>query len=184
MSPTSPAGNFLTEENMRIARLANSSRLGFFNTSATSPSGAKTLDTALANQQKSPSSKAGANAAHSPAATSNPSPKLPPPATRSQLIPSDSPRDERSKAPYNYNYFGQSKTASPTTSYHAGQTRVESRRHHDGDEDDDNVSDLGEYEDIDAKSDVSSLNEFERFEFDSRNGSQRGSGSVRGLGFR
>ncbi len=45
------------------------------------------------------------------------------------------------------------------------------------------VSDLDNYEDIDAKSDVSSLNEFERFEFESRNGSQRGSGSVRGLGF-
>jgi hypothetical protein len=49
------------------------------------------------------------------------------------------------------------------------------------------VSDLGEYEDIDAKSDVSSLNEFEKFEFDSARGSRAGSaagtGSVRGLGF-
>ena len=56
----------------------------------------------------------------------------------------------------------------------------------DHDHDNDNasvVSDLENYEDIDAKSDVSSLNEFERFEFESRNGSQRGSGSVRGLGF-
>ena len=42
------------------------------------------------------------------------------------------------------------------------------------------ISDLEAYDDIDAKSDVSSLNEFERFEFDD---SQRGSGSVRGLGF-
>ena len=50
-------------------------------------------------------------------------------------------------------------------------------------EDDDDkasvVSDLEAYEDIDAKSDVSSLNEFERFDFDSRAGSQRGSNSVR-----
>jgi hypothetical protein len=37
------------------------------------------------------------------------------------------------------------------------------------------VSDADEYEDIDAKSDVSSLNEFERFDFGTGVGSGRGS---------
>jgi hypothetical protein len=37
------------------------------------------------------------------------------------------------------------------------------------------VSDADEYEDIDAKSDVSSLNEFERFDFGNGIGSGRGS---------
>ena len=43
------------------------------------------------------------------------------------------------------------------------------------------ISDLDAYEDIDAKSDVSSLNEFERFNFDDRSGSRADSqlGSVR-----
>ena len=40
------------------------------------------------------------------------------------------------------------------------------------------VSDLDHYEDIDAKSDVSSLNEFERFEFESERGDGRGSSAA------
>jgi hypothetical protein len=95
------------------------------------------------------------------------------------LIPNDSPRDDR-KAPFNYNYFTNSKNGSPTGSY-APPLGGGNRK-----KDDDEVSDLGEYEDIDAKSDVSSLNEFEKFEFDSARGSRAGSAQgegVRGLGF-
>ena len=47
------------------------------------------------------------------------------------------------------------------------------------------ISDLEHYDDIDAKSDVSSLNEFERFEFESDRGDGRGSsaaGSTTGNG--
>ena len=208
MSPTSPSGNFLTEENMRIARLANSSRLGFFNTSATSPSANNTLDKAIGSQQKPSQLTAKSTAAaagQSPATTSNPSPKLPPPATRSQLIPLDSPREEK-KAPFNYFSQNHSRTASMASASSYALTLGQLHTAHvssdhlslsskkkpnpsklkDANHDDDNdsvVSDLDYYEDIDAKSDVSSLNEFERFEFESRNGSQRGSGSVRGLGF-
>lgn len=201
VSPTSPSGNILTEENMRIARLANSSRLGFANTSAASASANNTLNQAGGSQQKPSHLDAKASApGQSPATTSNPSPKLPPPATRSQLIPLDFPLDEH-KAPINYFATNHSRTSSmkSASSYaltlgqlHTANLSKDnlslSSKHHGPSKlkEDDNasvVSDLDNYEDIDAKSDVSSLNEFERFEFESRNGSQRGSGSVRGLGF-
>jgi hypothetical protein len=122
---------------------------------------------------------------------SNPSPKLPPPATLSQLIPSDSPRDEKKPQ---WNYFGNiPKVDSPASSIYSGPAAGHSRplpgnaRSNLGGRDtrdDDNkseVSDLDAYEDIDAKSDVSSLNEFERFDFDSRHGSRPTSSSVRGM---
>ncbi|KIW21291.1 hypothetical protein PV08_01871 [Exophiala spinifera] len=129
-SPNSASPGALTEENMRIARLANSSRLGY-----------------------------------TPAEPS-PSPKLPPPATRSQLIPRESPKDKPE------NYFGGSVVGSlpqsrqVSTSYHSDRASI--------------VSDPDEYEDIDAKSDVSSLNEFERFDFGPTAGGSRGGGSAAG----
>ncbi|KAK6365683.1 hypothetical protein LTS17_011070 [Exophiala oligosperma] len=127
-SPNSASPGALTEENMRIARLANSSRLGY-----------------------------------TPAEPS-PSPKLPPPATRSQLIPRESPKDRPE------NYFGGSVGSLPqsrqvSTSHHSDRASI--------------VSDPDDYEDIDAKSDVSSLNEFERFDFGPTAGGSRG-GSAAG----
>lgn len=207
-SPRSPEESFLTEENMRIARLANSSRLGFNQTSKPGSPGpnvqrpvadfSKPLGYKrnVNNGQSSPLLPI--NTAHSapgqsPAATSvsNPSPKLPPPATLSQLIPSDSPRDERKPQ---WNYFGSGQgIESPTSSVYSGvltgharplPSNARSNLHHDNRDDDQKseVSDLDAYEDIDAKSDVSSLNEFERFDFDSRSGSRPTSSSVRGMG--
>ncbi|KIW51301.1 hypothetical protein PV05_10038 [Exophiala xenobiotica] len=110
----------LTEENMRIARLANSSRLGGYTPAEPSPS-----------------------------------PKLPPPATRSQLIPRESPKGKPE------NYFGGSTTSEPQSPAAVSMSldpRAASDRAS-------IVSDPDEYEDIDAKSDISSLNEFERFDF-------------------
>lgn len=112
----SPGGNSLTEENLRIARLGNSSRLAH---TATEPSPSST------------------------------SPKLPPPATRSQLIPREGP------------------TAIPDNFFAGGflthSREVSASRHASARAS--IVSDPDEYEDIAAKSDVSSLNEFERFDF-------------------
>ncbi|KPI44867.1 uncharacterized protein AB675_2535 [Cyphellophora attinorum] len=224
-SPRSPEESFLTEENMRIARLANSSRLGFNTSKPTSP-GPNNLTHSQPQQattttrdfskplgfkksgQDSPRGGMSSplmplNTAHSapgqsPAATSttNPSPKLPPPATYSQLIPSDSPRDEKKPQ---WNYFGNlpsninSNTDSPTSSVYSGLPHTRplpasrngpiSRSDDRDDDQKSEISDLAEYEDIDAKSDVSSLNEFERFDFDSQRGS-RGSDSVGGVGSR
>lgn len=205
-SPRSPEESFLTEENMRIARLANSSRLGFNQTSKpTSPGPTaqppRDFSKPLGFKKGGPdrdSPLLPLNIAHSapgqsPAATSttNPSPKLPPPATLSQLIPSDSPRDERKPQ---WNYFGNSKTESVASSLYSGlqpaplghnrplpasRNGPVTNNHSRDDDNKSEVSDLDAYEDIDAKSDVSSLNEFERFDFDSRAGSTRGSGSVR-----
>lgn len=196
-SPRSPDDSALTEENMRIARLANSSRLGFNTTSKPSSPGpsaprARDFSKPLGYKKGHDSPLMPINTAHSapgqsPAATSttNPSPKLPPPATLSQLIPSDSPRDERKPQ---WNYFGNSKNESPTSSIYSGLPQAgghsrplpasRNQPANPNTADNDNasvVSDLDAYEDIDAKSDVSSLNEFERFDFDST----RGSGSVR-----
>ncbi|ETI26374.1 hypothetical protein G647_03151 [Cladophialophora carrionii CBS 160.54] len=127
----SPAGHGLTEENMRIARLANSSRLG-----------------------------------HTPAEPS-PSPKLPPPATRSQLIPRESPKEHQDRF---FGGSGSSQSAGPKT---AASSHYPSKRAS-------VVSDADEYEDIDAKSDVSSLNEFERFDFGTGIGIGSGRGSPAG----
>lgn len=131
-SPNSASPGALTEENMRIARLANSSKLGY-----------------------------------TPAEPS-PSPKLPPPATRSQLIPRESPKDIPE------NYFGGSVGSLPqsrqvSTSHHSDRASI--------------VSDPDEYEDIDAKSDVSSLNEFERFDFGPTAGSRGGSAAGHSLNY-
>lgn len=207
-SPRSPAEeSIFSEENMRIARLANSSRLGFNQTSKPSSPGpgaqrpvadfSKPLGYKRNANPGNESPLMAINTAHSapgqsPAATSvsNPSPKLPPPATLSQLIPSDSPRDERKPQ---WNYFGSaSKVESPTSSVYSGQpatgysrplpANARSNLGNDARDDDEksDISDLDAYEDIDAKSDVSSLNEFERFDFDSRHGSRPTSSSVRG----
>jgi len=116
----------LTEENMRIARLANSSRLGW----------------------------------NAPSEEPLRSPKLPPPATRSQLIPKESPREERG------GYFGASGT-------NDAQPDSPSRRE-DGDERRSMISAPDDYEDIDAKSDVSSLHELDRFNFGDDGGNGRG----------
>ncbi len=127
------SGRGLTEENLRIARLANSSRLG-----------------------------------HVAPGEPSPSPKLPPPATRSQLIPRESPKD----APETY-FSGSNPSHSRETSTAApGRPDRASV-----------VSDPDDYEDIDAHSDVSELNEFERFDFGedagSRGGSAAGGGSLK-----
>jgi hypothetical protein len=220
-SPRSPGENFLTEENMRIARLANSSRLGFNAPGPSSPGpnstkrpvadfskplGYKKQHTGSNATARSAVASSGVgidsglnsplmpiNTAHSlpgqsPAATStsNPSPKLPPPATLSQLIPSDSPRDERK--PQWGTYFGDGKPESPSSSVYSGlpmgghsrplPANARGAPHNIQTRDADReslISDLDAYEDIDAKSDVSSLNEFERFDFDSpRSSSVRG----------
>jgi hypothetical protein len=207
-SPRSPEESFLTEENMRIARLANSSRLGFNQTSKpgspgpnaqrpvadfSKPLGYKRHPSTGQASPLLPINTAHSAPGQSPAATSvsNPSPKLPPPATLSQLIPSDSPRDERKPQ---WNYFGAPpKVNSPTSSVYSGPAAGHSRplpnnaRSNLGNDtrDDDQkseVSDLDAYEDIDAKSDVSSLNEFERFDFDSRHGSRPTSSSIQRMG--
>ncbi|EXJ78154.1 hypothetical protein A1O3_09315 [Capronia epimyces CBS 606.96] len=134
LNSASPQGNVLTEENVRIAKLANSSSL-----------------------------------AYTPAEPS-PSPKLPPPATRSQLIPRDSLQEDKD------NFFGGSIGGSEqgrgqTPNSQPGPYWVSSNRAS-------IVSEADDYEDIEAKSDVSSLNEFERFDFgpdvDSRTGSAAG----------
>ena len=130
----SPAGTPLTEENLRIARLGNSSRLG-----RTAP-------------EPSPSST---------------SPKLPPPATRSQLIPRDSPGG----IPDNFypgGFLSHSRDVSKTR--HAPDRASI-------------VSDPDEYEDIAAKSDVSSLNEFERFDFGPEARNRRGSGAAASMNY-
>ncbi|KEF63820.1 uncharacterized protein A1O9_01798 [Exophiala aquamarina CBS 119918] len=125
----SPTG--LTEENLRIARFANSSRLGY---SAGEPS---------------------------------PSPKLPPPATRSQLIPRESAKESHER------FFAGSGSDSRTTSQHRQESTKRASM----------VSDADEYEDIDAKSDVSSLNEFERFDFTDAAGSRTGSAAGHSLNY-
>lgn len=130
-SPNSGSPTGLTEENMRIARLANSSRLGY---SAGEPS---------------------------------PSPKLPPPATRSQLIPRESHKEAHDR------FFAGSRTHSRDNSR---QQRHSSKR-------ESMISDADEYEDIDAKSDVSSLNEFERFDFSEAANSRTGSAAGNSLNF-
>ncbi len=131
---SSPPGHGLTEENLRIARLANSSRLGY-----------------------------------TPAEPS-PSPKLPPPATRSQLIPRESPKEDQDRffGGAGNNQPGQPKTG-VSSHYNSKRASV--------------VSDAEDYEDIDAKSDVSSLNEFERFDFGKGIGSGRGSPAGTSLTF-
>ncbi|KIX01393.1 uncharacterized protein Z518_09119 [Rhinocladiella mackenziei CBS 650.93] len=134
----SPRGNILTEENLRIARLANSSRLGY-----------------------------------TPGEPS-PSPKLPPPATRSQLIPLESPKDQQDhffSGSGNGNSLPQSRAASSRDDYHGNAERVSI------------VSEPDEYEDIAAKSDVSSLNEFERFDFSTDAGSRGGSAAGGSLNY-
>jgi len=130
----SPQANILTEENLRIARFANSSRLGY---SAGEPT---------------------------------PSPKLPPPATRSQLIPRESPREERER------FFGIGNNPSREASIY------QQERHHVS-ETASIVSDPDEYEDIAAKSDVSSLNEFERFDFGEATQSRGGSAAGGSLNY-
>ena len=130
----SPPGHGLTEENMRIARLANSSRLGY-----------------------------------TPAEPS-PSPKLPPPATRSQLIPRESPKEHQDR------FFGGGGSNQPVSSNTAPSSHYNSKRAS-------VVSDAEDYEDIDAKSDVSSLNEFERFDFGAGIGSGRNSASGNSLSY-
>ncbi|KAJ9615305.1 hypothetical protein H2200_001380 [Cladophialophora chaetospira] len=125
---SSPPDHGLTEENLRIARLANSSRLGY-----------------------------------TPAEPS-PSPKLPPPATRSQLIPRESPKEQQDRF---FGNGGNNQSGQPTSRYTSKRASV--------------VSDAEEYEDIDAKSDVSSLNEFERFDFGAGIGSGRGSPAANSL---
>ncbi|KAI1613798.1 hypothetical protein EDD36DRAFT_207871 [Exophiala viscosa] len=130
----SPASTPLTEENLRIARLGSSSRLG-----RTAP-------------EPSPSST---------------SPKLPPPATRSQLIPRESPGG----IPDNFypgGFLSHSREVSKTR--HA-ENRASM------------VSDPDEYEDIAAKSDVSSLNEFERFDFGPEAGNRGGSGAPASINY-
>ncbi|KAK4940529.1 hypothetical protein LTR10_019403 [Elasticomyces elasticus] len=130
----SPAGTPLTEENLRIARLGNSSRLG-----RTAP-------------EPSPSST---------------SPKLPPPATRSQLIPRDSPGG----IPDNFypgGFLSHSREVSKTR-HAADRASI--------------VSDPEEYEDIAAKSDVSSLNEFERFDFGPEARNRGGSGAAASMNY-
>ncbi|KIX92166.1 uncharacterized protein Z520_12159 [Fonsecaea multimorphosa CBS 102226] len=135
-SPTSgsPPSHGFTEENLRIARLANSSRLGY-----------------------------------TPGEPS-PSPKLPPPATRSQLIPRESPKEHQDR------FFGGSANNSmiprpqrASVHYNAARASV--------------VSDADDYEDIEAKSDVSSLNEFERFDFGTDINGGRSSGGGNSLTF-
>lgn len=128
-APSSASPNGLSEENLRIARLATSSRLG-----------------------------------HSPAEPS-PSPKLPPPATRSQLIPRDGPQYVLDDY-----YTGQD---SSNASRRQGALSKRSSI----------VSDADDYEDIDAKSDVSSLNEFERFDFGEDAGSRSGSAAGASLNY-
>ncbi|KIW92303.1 uncharacterized protein Z519_07287 [Cladophialophora bantiana CBS 173.52] len=135
-SPTSgsPPGLGLTEENLRIARLANSSRLGYTPGEPT------------------------------------PSPKLPPPATRSQLIPRESPKEHQDR------FFGGSvgnqtmiRPQRASIHYKAARASI--------------VSDADDYEDIEAKSDVSSLNEFERFDFGTDINGGRGSAGGGSLTF-
>ncbi|KIW22751.1 uncharacterized protein PV07_11017 [Cladophialophora immunda] len=135
-SPTSgsPPGHGLTEENLRIARLANSSRLGYTPGEPT------------------------------------PSPKLPPPATRSQLIPRESPKENQDR------FFGGSANHQAIhlpqrASIHYNPARASI------------VSDADDYEDIEAKSDVSSLNEFERFDFGTDVNGDRGSAGGGSLTF-
>ncbi|RMZ84590.1 hypothetical protein DV737_g1113, partial [Chaetothyriales sp. CBS 132003] len=161
-SPTSP-GAFLTEENLRIARLAGSSKLGSMPASDSpsdlSPAYHVMHEVAMLDNQN----------LSSPETASYPSPKLPPPATLSQLIPSHSPKEDRK-----VNYFnspsrpvsGASSQYPPTASGvqpylnsklpHQGGGRHEGRH----DVRATFVSELDNYEDIDAKSDISSLNEF------------------------
>jgi len=126
---TSPTG--LTEENLRIARLATSSRLGY-----------------------------------SPAEPS-PSPKLPPPATRSQLIPRESAKESHDR------FFAGSGSDSRTASQQQQNSIKRASM----------VSDADDYEDIDAKSDISSLNEFERFDFTDGAGSRTGSAAGHSLNY-
>ena len=125
-SSGSPPGHGLTDENVRIARLANSSRLG---------------DTP---------------------AEPSPSPKLPPPATRSQLIPRESLDEPQDR------FFGGNVSNPALSPAAADSGRYRSKRAS-------VVSDADDYEDLEAKSDVSSLNEFERFDFGGGIGSGRGS---------
>ncbi|EHY59781.1 hypothetical protein HRR83_008318 [Exophiala dermatitidis] len=135
-SSASPQGNVLTEENVRIARLANSTHLT------------------------------------STPAEPSPSPKLPPPATRSQLIPRYSLKDDKDDASHysrgTSEQFGahvQNHTpASAQTFWRSNRTSL--------------VSEPDDYEDIEAKSDVSSLNEFERFDFGPDIGGSRGGSSA------
>ncbi|OAP63933.1 hypothetical protein AYL99_03160 [Fonsecaea erecta] len=133
-TPGSPPGHGLTEENLRIARLANSSRLGY-----------------------------------TPGEPS-PSPKLPPPATRSQLIPRESPREHQDR------FFGGS--ANNQMIHRPQRASI----HYDGARAS-IVSDADDYEDIEAKSDVSSLNEFERFDFGTDINGGRGSAGGGSLTF-
>lgn len=142
-STASPQGNVLTEENLRIARLANSSRL-----------------------------------APTPGEPS-PSPKLPPPATRSQLIPRESLKENtdhlfggsvinepRSR---NRDRGHEGPASPPTTFWASNRTSL--------------VSEPDDYEDIEASSDVSSLNEFERFDFGPGVGSRSGSAAGASLNY-
>ncbi|KAH0842235.1 hypothetical protein FOPE_07346 [Fonsecaea pedrosoi] len=133
-SPSSPPGHGLTEENLRIARLANSSRLG-----------------------RTPGDL-------------TPSPKLPPPATRSQLIPRESPKEQQDR------FFGGS--VNNLAIHHPQRASV----HYEGSRAS-IVSDADDYEDIEAKSDVSSLNEFERFDFGTDVNGGRGSAGGGSLTF-
>lgn len=129
-SPTdSPTG--LSEENLRIARLATSSRLGY---SAGEPS---------------------------------PSPKLPPPATRSQLIPRESAKESHER------FFAGSRAHSRENSQQGQHSNKRESM----------VSDADDYEDIDAKSDISSLNEFERFDFTDGANSRTGSAAGNSLNY-
>ncbi|RMZ89951.1 hypothetical protein DV736_g2817, partial [Chaetothyriales sp. CBS 134916] len=160
-SPTSPNA-FLTEENLRIARLISSSKMGSMATS-NSPS-----DVSPAHNVVREVSASDNQNLSSPGTAPYPSPKLPPPATLSQLIPSHSPKDD-----HKVNYFnGPSRPVSGASSqYPPTITGVQPNfngklPHRGGGRDglhEDRaslVSELDNYEDIDAKSDISSLNEF------------------------
>ncbi|KAK5058731.1 hypothetical protein LTR84_010995 [Exophiala bonariae] len=130
-SPATDSPTGLSDENLRIARLATSSRLGY---SVGEPS---------------------------------PSPKLPPPATRSQLIPRESPKESHER------FFAGSRA-------HSRENSQEEQHSHKRQS---MISDADEYEDIDAKSDISSLNEFERFDFTDGANSRTGSAAGHSLNY-
>ncbi|RMD39945.1 hypothetical protein DV735_g5171, partial [Chaetothyriales sp. CBS 134920] len=160
-SPESTS-EFGSREHLRTAHLASSSKLSSV-AESNSPSDVSARNNFMGegsgsdNQNSSP-----------PGTASHPSPKLPPPATLSQLIPSQSPNEDRK-----LNYFN-SPTRSRPVSVASNQylptvttaqpgfngilhPRMGDHRH---DERTSFVSAVDNYEDIEARSDVSSLNGF------------------------
>ncbi|RMZ85139.1 hypothetical protein DV738_g35, partial [Chaetothyriales sp. CBS 135597] len=165
-SPTT-TDTYFSRENLRIAQLANSSKLGSV-AESNSPS-----DVSAGNNFMREVSGSDDNQSNSPLGTaSHPSPKLPPPATRSQLIPSHSPNEDRK-----LNYFNSPTRSRPVSSasnqYLPAMTTTQpgftgilphrfpnppgGRRH---DEHTSFISAMDTYEDIEARSDISSLNGF------------------------